>query len=108
MPQTCSTNYTCTPVWYDSTHNTDTHPDSEDVIIRGAGPYTPDNNIVCDVGTGNVKIQVKNKDGEWFTPSASQWTIIDSDCVRLPRANMPDVRIIASGDAEFHITGSLG
>ena len=40
MP-TCSTNYVCTPVWYDSSDT--------DVIAYAAGPHAVDLNITCFV-----------------------------------------------------------
>jgi hypothetical protein len=95
----CTTNYVCTPVWYDATN--------VDVIAHAQGPHAVDLNITCFVGTGDVQIQVQDPDGNWFTPSESSYTILDSNLVRLPRANMPDMRIIATGNAKFAVHGSL-
>lgn len=105
MAQTCSTNYVCTPIWYDYTAKTE--EGGEDVVAQAAGPYAQDLNVVCDVRTGTVQFQVKDRDGVWFTPSEASYTVNDSNCVRLPRANMPDVRVIATADAAFYIEGSL-
>lgn len=98
MP-TCATNYVCTPVWYDST--------DLDIIAYAAGPHAEDLNVTCFVGTGDVQFQVKDPDGNWFTPSEASYTVLASNLVRLPRANMPDVRILATGNAKFSVEGSL-
>lgn len=103
MPQTCEVNYTCTPKWFDATV-TDT---DDQVIAKAAGPHAVDLNVVCFVGAGTVQFQVQDPDGNWFTPSEASFTVSDSNCVRLPRANMPDVRIIATADAKFYVEGSL-
>lgn len=96
---TCTTNYVCTPVWYTAADT--------DVIARAAGPHAVDLNITCVVNSGNVQFQVKDNLGNWFTPAEASYTVLDSNLVRLPRANMPDVRIIATGDATFSVEGSL-
>jgi len=106
MAQACSTNYVCTPIWYDVQNNTDTGT-AGDVIAYAAGPYAQDLNVTCEVNSGTVQFQVKNSLGVWFTPSEVSYTVQDSNLVRLPRANMPDVRIIATGDAKFYVEGSL-
>ncbi|AGH07443.1 virion structural protein [Sulfitobacter phage phiCB2047-B] len=99
MVQTCSTNYTCTPIWYGV--------DDTDVIAHAAGPHAEDLNITCVVKSGTIQFQVRDDEGNWFTPSEASYTVQDSNLVRLPRANMPDVRIIATSDAKFYIEGSL-
>lgn len=96
---TCSTNYVCTPIWYVAA--------DDDVIAYAAGPHAVDLNVTCIVKTGNIQFQVKDDEGEWFTPSEASYTVLASNLVRLPRANMPDVRIIATADATFSIEGSL-
>lgn len=106
MPQVCSTNYVCTPIWYDVENNTDTGTDV-DVIAYAAGPYAQDLNVTCEVNSGTVQFQVKDSTGTWFTPAEASYTVQDSNLVRLPRANMPDVRIIATADAKFYVEGSL-
>lgn len=107
MPQNCSTNYVCTPIWYDSTYNKTVDPDSEDVIAYASGPHAQDVNVTCVVNTGTVQFQVKDPDGVWFTPAENSYTITADTLVRLPRANMPDVRIIATLDAKFYVEGAL-
>jgi len=99
MSAICTTNYTCTPIWY-------TAADLE-VISQAAGPSAVDLNVTCVVNTGDVQFQVKNHLGVWFTPTEASYTVIASNCVRLPRANMPDVRIIATNDATFSVAGAL-
>lgn len=96
---TCATNYVCTPVWYDSTNM--------EVIAYAAGAHAVDLNITCFVGTGTVQFQVKNPAGDWFTPTEASYTVLASNLVRLPRANMPDIRILATGNAKFSVEGSL-
>ena len=98
MP-TCATNYVCTPVWYDSS-------DTE-VIAYAAGAHAVDLNVTCVVGTGDVQFQVKDDQGNWFTPTEASFTVLASNLVRLPRANMPDIRILATGNAKFSVEGSL-
>lgn len=105
MPQSCSTNYECNPIWY--TVSDKTEEGGEDVIAYAAGPHAVDLNVVCDVRTGTVQFQVKDRDGTWFTPAEASYTVNDSNCVRLPRSNMPDVRVIATADAAFYIEGDL-
>lgn len=105
MAQSCSTNYVCTPIWYTVADNVD--EGGEDVIADAAGPHAQDLNVTCDVRSGTVQFQVKDRDGNWFTPAEASYTVNDSNCVRLPRANMPAVRIIATGDAAFYVEGPL-
>lgn len=105
MAQTCSTNYVCTPIWYDYTAKTE--EGGEDVVAQAAGPHAQDLNVTCVTGSGTVQFQVKNADGNWFTPAEASYTVNESNLVRLPRANMPDVRVIATGDAKFYIEGPL-
>ena len=102
---TCTTNYVCTPVWYTIVDNSDTG--GTDVIAHASGPHSVDLNMTCVVKTGDVQIQVKDELGVWFTPSEASYTILDSNVVRIPRANMPDLRFIATADATFSIEGSL-
>ncbi len=96
---TCTTNYVCVPKWYVAADT--------DVIAYAAGPHAVDLNVTCIVKTGNIQFQVKDELGAWFTPSESSYTVLASNLVRLPRANMPDIRIIATLDATFSIEGSL-
>jgi len=105
MAQTCSTNYVCTPIWYTQANQVENG--GEDVIAYAAGPYAQDLNITCVVKTGTVQFQIKDELGAWFTPSEASYTVNNSNLVRLPRANMPDVRVIATSDATFYIEGSL-
>lgn len=108
MPQICSTNYVCTPQWFDATYNLDTHPDGPgNVIISASGPHAQDVNMVCWVADGNVQIQTEDPDGNWFTPGEASYTVTDSTIVRIPRANMPNLRIIATQGAKFYIEGAL-
>ena len=102
---TCTTNYTCTPVWYTAADSTEGGGD--DVISYAAGPSAVDLNVTCVVNTGNVQFQVKDNNDVWFTPTEASYTVLASNCVRLPRANMPDIRILATGDATFSVAGDL-
>lgn len=99
------TNYTVTPTWFDE--NNKSENSGEDVIAYAAGPYATDLNITCVPGAGSVQFQVRDAENNWFTPSEASYTVNDSNLVRLPRANMPDMRIIATADAKFMVTGSL-
>ena len=95
----CTTNYSCVPVWYTSADT--------DVIAQTAGPSAVDLNVTCIVNTGNIQFQIKDENDAWFTPSEASYTVLASNLVRLPRANMPDVRILATGDATFSVAGAL-
>jgi len=95
----CTTNYTCVPTWYDST--------DVDVIAQIGGPSAPDLNVTCQVNTGTILFQVKNDQDAWFTPADASYTVTVSNVIRMPRANMPDMRVLATGDATFSITGAL-
>lgn len=99
MPQTCSVNYECNPIWYTAADT--------DVIAKAAGPYAEDLNVTCVVKSGNIQFQVKDDEGNWFTPEEFSYTVTASNLVRLPRANMPDVRILATADATFYVEGPL-
>lgn len=105
MAQSCSTNYVCTPIWYDFEDKVE--EGGEDVVAYAAGPHAQDLNVVCVVNTGTIQFQVKNNLGVWFTPSEASYTVNASNLVRLPRANMPDIRIIATADATFYVEGPL-
>ncbi|AHX01050.1 virion structural protein [Dinoroseobacter phage DFL12phi1] len=105
MPQECSTNYVCTPIWYTQADMTENG--GNDVVAKAAGPHAQDLNVTCVVKTGTVQFQVKDEQGNWFTPSEASYTVNDSNLVRLPRANMPDIRIIATADATFYVEGPL-
>jgi hypothetical protein len=96
---TCSTNYVCVPKWYVAA--------DVDVIATARGPSAVDLNITCIPGTGSVQFQIKDQNDAWFTPVEASHTVVESALVRLPRANMPDVRIMAIGDATFSVAGDL-
>lgn len=104
---TCSTTYTCTPTWFTAADDSTAVPAGEDVIAHAKGAHAVDINLTCVVNTGNVQIQVKDNNGDWFTPGEASFTIVDSGLVRVPRANMPDMRFLATGDATFSVTGDL-
>lgn len=105
MSQLCSTNYTCQPVWYTSANMVENG--GEDVVAQSAGPHAEALNVTCVVKTGTVQFQVQDETGAWFTPAEASYTVNDSNLVRLPRANMPMVRIIATADATFAVAGDL-
>ncbi len=95
----CTTNYTCVPVWYLAA--------DVDVIAQIGGPSAPDLNVTCVVNTGTVQFQVKDELDAWFTPADASYTVTVSNLIRMPRANMPDMRVLATGDATFSIAGAL-
>lgn len=105
MPQLCSTNYECVPIWYTAANSTE--QGGEDVIAAAAGPYAQDLNVTCVPKTGTIQFQVRDDAGNWFTPAEASYTVNESNLVRLPRANMPDVRILATADATFYVEGAL-
>lgn len=94
-----ATNYIITNKWYTAA--------DLDVIAVADGPYAVDMNITCVVNTGNIQFQVKDNNDNWFTPNEASFTILESGLVRLPRANMPDIRILATNDATFAVHGAL-
>jgi len=95
----CTTNYTCVPTWYTSV--------DVDVIAQIGDQAAPDLNVTCVCGTGSVQFQVKNDQDAWFTPADASYTVTVDNVIRMPRANMPDMRILATGDATFSVTGAL-
>jgi len=99
MADEYTSNYDCKPKWF-------TAADTE-VIASADGPHAVDLNVTCVVKTGNIQFQVKDEVDQWFTPAETAYTITASNLVRLPRANMPDTRILATGDATFMVTGAL-
>ncbi len=95
----CTTNYTCVAKWYLAA--------DVDVIAQIGGPGAPDLNVTCIVNTGTVLFQVKDELDAWFTPADASYTVSVSNLIRMPRANMPDMRVLATGDATFSIAGAL-
>ena len=83
-------------MWYDSTT-----PILVPAGNKNAAPMT----LAADPGTGNVQIQVQNSAGVWTTPAQAEYTITEFSVVDLRRQNMPGLKIIATGDAKFLITG---
>lgn len=106
MPQSiCTTNYTCTPKWYTAADSTE--GGGTDVILFADGPHAEDTNVTCVVNGGDIQFQVKDENDAWFTPSEASYTVNASNLVRIPRANMPDIRILATADATFSIAGAV-
>lgn len=105
MPVYYSTNYTVEPIWY--THADSTEGGGDDVVVQRGGPYAPDVNVTCVPNAGNIQFQVKDNNGDWFTPAETSYTVTDSNLVRLPRANMPEIRIYATNDATFYVEGII-
>ena len=106
MSSLCTTNYTCTPVWYTAADIVG-GTNNKDIVAFAKGPHAIDLNITCIVKTGNIQFQIKDETGAWFTPTEASYTVNASNLVRLPRANMPDIRIIATADATFSVAGDL-
>lgn len=96
---TCTTNYVCVPVWYTAA--------DLDVIAQPGGPSAVDLNVTCLPKTGDIQFQIKDELDAWFTPAEASYTVLDSNLVRMPRANMPEMRILATGDATFSVAGAL-
>jgi len=95
----CTTNYTCVLTWYVLT--------DVDVIAQIGGPSAPDLNVTCIPNTGTIQFQVKDENDAWFTPADASYTVTVANVIRMPRANMPEMRVLATGDATFAITGAL-
>ena len=105
MSQICSTNYVCVPVWYTSADQTENS--GTDVVVFASGPYAKTVNVICVVKTGEIQVQIKDELDVWFTPADVSFTMDVSGVLPLVRANMPDIRIIATADATFSIQGRL-
>ena len=105
MPQICSTNYVCTPIWY--TNADSTEGGGDDVVVLASGGYVTDLNVTYEPNTGTVQFQVKDSNDNWVTPAEPSYTVSEFNLVRLPRANMPDIRVYATADATFYIEGAL-
>ena len=56
--------------------------------------------------SGDVQLQLRGSDGEWFTPDDASYTITVTDTFRIERRNGRALRIIATGDAVFSVTGA--
>ncbi len=101
----CTTQYVCVTKWYTAVDSTE--GGGSDVIALSNGPHSVDLNISCIVNSGDIQFQIRDENDLWITPSEASYTVLASNLVRLPRANMPDMRILATGDATFSISGSL-
>jgi len=55
--------------------------------------------------SGDIQLQIRAPDNTWVTPAATEYTITTIDIVNLPREGMPAIRVLATNDAQFHITG---
>jgi len=63
--------------------------------------------VTVDAGTGNVQFQYRDKDGAWMTPTDAAYTVSEDAVIRIPRNNMPEQNITATGDAQFSVSGSI-
>lgn len=73
-------------------------------VQTGKTYYSPITLLVVPNG-GDVQIQFEGPDGQWFTPVDPEYTITAQRVVRIARSNTPGLRIVASGDARFKVTG---
>lgn len=60
--------------------------------------------VNVDPGGGDVQIQFRNAQGTFTTPAAAEYTISTAGPFLLTRANAPETRILATGDAQFEVT----
>lgn len=76
---------------------------ADSYVIHSGRHYEAPITVTVDPGTGNVQIQFKNSAGTWTTPADVAFTIDAFGVYELPRANVPEARIIATGNAQFQI-----
>lgn len=81
-------------IWYDS--------DNPYVFSAGKHFETPAS-LAVDPGNGNVQIQFPSRLGVWTTPVDAAYTISVFGIYQVPRANMFETRILATGTAQFSI-----
>lgn len=60
--------------------------------------------IVVEPNGGSAQIQFRDSGGNWVTPDAAEYTLIQAGPTRVERANTPPIRIIATGAAKFEVT----
>ena len=75
------------------------------LVIPAGHYYDNDAVILVRPGTGDVQIQFQGPAGEadWYTPAGEGFTLAEDTVSVLPRANLPAVRVIATGTAAFKV-----
>ena len=56
---------------------------------------------------GEIEFQIRDDENNWITPEEASYAVGASNLVRLPRANMPEMRILANGRSVFSIHGAI-
>ncbi|MBL4704065.1 MAG: hypothetical protein JKY54_06065 [Flavobacteriales bacterium] len=82
--------------WRDST---------EPLILKEGEKFSNAKIISIDPLGGNVQFQFMNAAGTWITPPDAAYTVSIFSVLAIPRVNMPDTRIIATGGARFMLSG---
>ncbi len=86
------------PAWRTST---------EPLTLSEGQHDSPNNWLQVEPGTGNVQIQLLQADGQtWYTPANTDHTVDIAGAVKIERRNAPAIRIVATGNAQFNMTGS--
>jgi len=60
--------------------------------------------IVVEPNGGSVQLQMRNSNGNWFTPASADYTLTQPGPVRVERSNTPAMRLVATGAAKFEVT----
>ena len=74
-------------------------PENEQDFPHYSGPAT----LQTDPGTGSVELQHRNAAGAW----AAFATITEAGVHKIDVANMPAIRLVATGDAQYRLTWKL-
>lgn len=79
---------------------------TDELIIPEGVHYSTDFSIVVEPGDGNVQVQIQDSAGDWFTPSADEYTLAAADVYVIDRRNKPSFKIMATGTAKFYTIGA--
>ena len=80
---------------------------AEPLTLSEGTHYSPNSWLQVEPGTGDVQIQLLQADGvTWYTPADEDHTIDVEGAMRIERRNAPAIRILATGNAQFALTGS--
>lgn len=80
---------------------------TEPLTLSEGKHYSPNSWLQVEPGTGNVQIQLLQSDGlTWYTPTNEDHTTDVAGAMRIERRNAPTIRILATGNAQFALTGS--
>lgn len=100
-------NYTVTFTWFTSADAVENN--GTDVIIHSDNIFQDPITVITEPNTGTIQIQVKGSDGEWFTPDLPEFSnqSQNKSLMFVGRKNMPETRVLATGNAKFALIGPL-